>query len=325
MTNFVPSRILVAGGAGFIGSHLVNHLLKDSRTENVTVVDNFSTGNLANLVSIQADSRLRIIEADITDETILTGKFDLILHLAAIANPTDYEQMPLQTLLVNSRGNERLIQVAKANRARYIFFSSSEVYGNYDHIPPEGLRESAVSHLILNQPRSPYPIGKCFGEEITKYYCRLFDLPHIIIRPFNVYGPQMDTKTNYGRVIPNFIHWALRKEPLQVQGNGHQIRTFCYIDDFIAALDMVIHHPSPPSVINIGSPIPTTIIELAHLINELLANDAGILYTERYPYETLARIPDIQRIQSMGWKPTVELRDGILKTIAWLQRCGSNK
>lgn len=322
MTDFQPvhpcRRILVAGGAGFIGSHLVIRLLEDPLIERVVVLDNFCTGNPENLSPVLNDPRLKLIETDITDLSPIEGRYDAILHLAAIANPTDYETSPLQTLLVNSRGNEALIELAKKDKARYIFFSSSEVYGYYENIPPEGLQEDAVSHLILNQGRSPYPIGKCFGEEMTKHLCRSNGIPYVIIRPFNVYGPRMDTKTQYGRVIPNFIIWAMRQEALQVQGDGQQIRTFCYIDDFIDALSLVLYHPHPPTVMNIGSPTPTPIGELARLTQELLSGHCEVIFTERYPYETPSRIPDIRLITSLGWKPVTGLKEGILKTARWV-------
>jgi nucleoside-diphosphate-sugar epimerase len=319
--NNQDRSFLIAGGAGFIGSHLVIRLLEHKSTKAITVLDNFSTGNRENLSCVLGDPRLEIIECDIIDDLKLAGNkdFDVIMHLAAIANPTDYESNPLPTLLVNSQGSERLLELSKKCSAQYIFFSSSEVYGSYDYIPSRGLREDALSHLTLNQTRTPYPIGKCYGEELTKYRCQSYQIPYNIIRPFNVYGPRMDTKTNYGRVIPNFITWALHKHPLQVQGNGEQIRTFCHIQDFINALEVVIRHKTPPPVMNIGSPIPTPIITLAKLINKMLANDAGIVYTNRYPHETLSRIPDIGVITSLGWRPMIDLEQGITNTIDWME------
>ena len=315
----VIQKYLVAGGAGFIGSHLVTRLLENPNTKRVTVVDNFSTGSPENLSSVASDPRLEVIAHDITDNFEVHDDFDVVLHLAAIANPSDYEVSPIPTLLVNSRGNENLIDIARRSSAQYFFFSSSEVYGSYDFIPRQGLSEDALSQLVLNQLRTPYPIGKCYGEELTKYLCRSYENPYVVIRPFNVYGPRMDTKTTYGRVIPNFIAWALQKQPLQVQGNGEQIRTFCHIDDFINGLEITLRHPAPPSVINIGSPVPTSIFSLAQLINRILANDAGIVFTERYPHETLSRIPDIGRISSLGWKPAINLEEGIKSTIQWFR------
>lgn len=296
-------RFLVAGGAGFIGSHLVRRLLREASTEEITVIDNFSTGDPANLAEVKDDPRITVLTVDITEPLHHHAKYDWVLHLAAIANPTDYEKSPLETFHVNSRGNEQLIRLAARAEARYAFFSSSEVYGYYRQIPRGGLREDTMSHLVLNQARSPYPVGKCFGEEITKYLADRYGVPYVIIRPFNVYGPDMDIKTNYGRVIPNFIRWALSAESLKVQGDGRQIRTFCHIDDFIEALMIVLQHPAPPTVLNIGSPIPTPVLTLAKLVNRLTGNTAGIEFVEKYPYETFSRIPDIRRIRSLGWRP----------------------
>lgn len=304
-------RLLVAGGAGFIGSHLVRRLLGEPQTEAVTVIDNFSTGDLANLSKVKDDPRLTVIMEDVTKPFHHQAEYDWVLHLAAIANPTDYEKSPLETLHVNSRGNEYLIQLAANAGARYAFFSSSEIYGYYDQIPRGGLREDTMSRLVLNKSRSPYPVGKCFGEEMTKYLTHQYAIPYVVIRPFNVYGPDMDLKTNYGRVIPNFIRWALNSEALKVQGDGHQIRTFCHINDFVEALMTIIKHPAPPCVINIGSPIPTPILTLAKLINRLTGNTAGIEQVEKYPYETISRIPDIRRIRSLGWCPKIDLEEGV--------------
>lgn len=315
----VYQRFLLAGGAGFIGSHLAKRLLQEEETRNVTIVDNYCTGSASNLEEILDDPRLQLIEADVTAPLQLIDNYDCILHMAAIANPTDYELNPVETLRVNSAGVENLLQLAQRTKARFIFFSSSEIYGLYEEISPNGLTEDAMSHLILNHPRSPYPVGKCFGEELTVHLAAQSGVDYSIVRPFNVYGPHMDIKSNYGRVIPNFIAWALKKKPLLVQGDGQQQRTFCYIDDFIKALILVIMRSKPMTIVNIGSPIPTPIVELAHQINGLLLNEAGIQFVEKYPYETLNRIPNIQQIKALGWSPKVDLRDGIKRTIVWLK------
>ena len=313
---------VIAGGAGFLGSNLVRKLLRFQEVREIVVLDNYSSGSITNLDGVLDDPRLKVIETDISQKTPeLNGNFNWIWHLAALANPTDYEKYPVDTLNVNSDGNKNLIWLAQKYQAGYIYFSSSEVYGLYNTIPSKGLNEKeTISRLMLGKPRSPYAVGKCFGEELTQHLCRLYGIHYLIIRPFNIYGPYMDVKTNYGRVIPNFITWALQKEPLRINGDGTQIRTFCYIDDFVTAVLKIINHPSPVSVVNIGSPFPTPIRDLADVINGLLGNKTAPLFVERYPFEPYARIPDLRCIkQFTGWKPHIDLINGLNKTICWFK------
>lgn len=320
--TFKYKRFLIAGGAGFLGSHFIKRLLRTQHVKEVIVLDNFSTGSMNNLSEVSNDIRLKVVKTDIS-QTIpeLNCEFDSIWHLAALANPTDYEKNPIDTLTVNSDGSKHLIELAHRLKADYFYFSSSEIYGMYDCIPYRGLSEvDTISRLILGKPRSPYAIGKCFGEELTRNLCDYYGVKYLIIRPFNVYGPNMDVKTNYGRVIPNFITWALKKAPLQINGDGSQIRTFCYIDDFIHAILLLIKEGTPPMVINIGSQQQVRIIDLANLINQMLDNEAaGYVFAERYQFEPLARIPDLNLIKKLiGWEPSTGLKKGLHHTIDWL-------
>ena len=321
--TFRHKRFLIAGGAGFLGSHFVKKLLNLKHIKRIVVLDNFSTGSLDNLIEVTDDPRLKVIETDIS-QTIpkLKEEFDYICHLAALANPVDYEKDPINTLTVNSDGVKNLIGLAGKTNAFYIYFSSSEVYGIYDCMPYRGLsEEETVSRLILGKPRSPYAVGKCFGEELTRHLCSTHGIKSMIVRPFNVYGPNMDVKTNYGRVIPNFITWALKKEPLQINGDGTQIRTFCYIDDFIQALFLVLKLKSPPEVINIGSRQQTRILDLAQQINEILDNQSnGYDFVERYQFEPMIRTPDLCKIIKLtGWRPVTGLKKGLKHTSNWLK------
>jgi nucleoside-diphosphate-sugar epimerase len=243
--------------------------------------------------------------------------------LAAIANPLDYETYPIETLSVNSNGSNNMIKIAENSKAKYVFFSSSEVYGNYDSLPRGSLSETSGSRIVLNQKRSPYVVGKCFGEEITINLCMNKGIEYLIIRPFNIYGPKMDLMTKYGRVIPNFCIWGLLGQPLKIHGDGTQIRSFCHIDDLINALNLLINSNFKNNSINIGYPQPISILDLARLISEILEMEENYIFVERYEFEPFIRIPDINKIKSIiGWKPQIDLRTGLMRTIEWFKTEG---
>ncbi|MEA3487969.1 MAG: NAD-dependent epimerase/dehydratase family protein [Euryarchaeota archaeon] len=315
--RMIQDSYLIAGGAGFIGNHLVRKLLSYNNVTSIVVVDNFVTGNTKNLSDLKEDSRLKIINCDITKDMPEMSSFDVVIHLAAIANPVQYEENPISTLLVNSRGNENLLRIAKESKSSYFYFSSSEVYGNHNPMSHNGLKEETVSHLVLNQKRSPYFVGKAFGEEIVRNICTKEKINYLIIRPFNVYGSKMDRNAGYGRVIPNFITWAREKLPLQIRGDGTQMRAFCYIDDFIDAVISVLEHPNPPErLVNIGNPEPISILRLADMINKILNNPVPHIFTDRYEFEPKYRIPNIERISNWcGWEPKIKQKEGLRKTI----------
>lgn len=319
-------RVLVAGGAGFIGSHLVKYLLTNDHIERVVVVDNFISGSRKNLEDIENDERLCIIEMDITDPAILeleNEKFDLVAHLAAVANPIEYEELPLETLLVNSEGSQNLIDLAQSCGCQYIYFSSSEVYGNYNAIPNDSLDEGSQSRIVLNQKRSPYVVGKCFGEEMTISLCRAVGIEHLIVRPFNIYGPNMDLETHYGRVIPNFVIWGLRDEQMRIHGDGTQIRSFCHIDDFLNAFVMLLNKKITGKSINIGYPHPISIMDLARLITELLEKEEKFIHVEKYQFEPFMRVPDVSLIkEETGWVPEKTLKNGLVDVIDWFKEGG---
>lgn len=322
-------NILIAGGAGFIGSNLAGYLLQQEGIESIVVIDNFVSGSRKNLEGSGGDKRLSLLEMDITDPSVIekagTG-FDLVLHLAAIANPTDYETSPVETLLVNSDGSRNMIDIAERSRAKYVFFSSSEVYGNYDPIPNDSLSESLPGRIVLNQKRSPYVVGKCFGEEMALNLCSRKGLEHIIIRPFNIYGPNMDLMTTYGRVIPNFCLWGLRGLPLRVHGDGNQVRSFCHIDDLVNGLVLLLKEEISGMSVNIGYPDPIPIIDLARMVSGVLGLQENFRFVDKYPYEPVIRIPDITLIRNLtGWKPQVDLRSGLEDMIGWFRKYGLNR
>lgn len=313
----IPKSYVIAGGAGFIGSHLVRRLLRHDCVTRVVVLDDFSTGRKENLEDVEDDQRLDVLDCDITGTLRNIPSAEVILHLATIANPTQYEKSPIDTLLVNSKGNENLLRIARESRSFYVYFSSSEVYGNHSPMPVEGLREESESHLFLNRNRSPYFVGKIFGEEIVRNVCRKKMMNYLIVRPFNVYGPRMDVGTRYGRVIPNFIRWAMKGLPLQINGDGTQERSFCYIDDFLDALFELLGAPLlPERIVNIGNPDSISIRQLAMVVNDILDNPAGYVFTKRYEYEPRFRTPNIDRLNSWTrWKPRIGIKEGIERIV----------
>ena len=284
-----------------------------------------------NLTDIKNDPRLKIYEGDITKEDFLNNinedDIDVVFHLAAIANPTDYENHPILSLQVNSIGNENLIRLAKRlNAKKYIFFSSSEIYGNYESLPKSGLTEEDEGHLMLNKVRSPYAVGKSFGEEMAIHFSKENNLQYIVIRPFNVFGPNMDLKTQYGRVIPNFIKWALNNQPLVVNGDGSQVRSFCYISDFVDAIGSLLTNDVSDITLNVGNPDSISILDLAKVIIKLTNTVGGYTFGKKYKYEPYVRIPNISLITKVtNWKPVINLENGLKKTIEWFIAGGMEK
>jgi len=307
-------RYLIAGGAGFIGSHLVDQLLKEHA--HVTVIDNLVTGSRTNLSLQDSNKDLEFLEIDITKALPRLDDYDIVLHLASVANPVQYEVHQMDCLLVNSVGSKNLLEVAGRSNARYVFFSSSEIYGGHDQ-SVGALTETSPSIVHLNHKRSPYFIGKMYAEEMARTYCEAAGLDFLIVRPFNIYGPKMDVNARYGRVIPNFIKWAVSGEPLKLNGDGRQKRSFCHVEDLVGCVTRLLKKPVfEHKVVNIGTPEPITIRELADMINTLAGNRAGITFTERYEYEPFYRNPDIDLVrQWVSWEPRIKLRDGLSSMI----------
>jgi len=304
-------KYLIGGGAGFIGSHLSEMLVREGHW--VSVVDNLSTGVKENIEHLIGHDRFTFHKGDITDQIDLKISPDVIVHTAAIANPTDYEENPISSLSVNAKGNQNLLDLAEKHDSRYLFFSSSEIYGDHNPPPDGGLKEQTQSKTLLGHKRSPYFVGKMYGEELVKNFCEGSGIEYLIVRPFNIYGPRMDKGTKYGRVIPNFIDWALKKDSLKINGDGEQVRSFCYIDDFIEALHMIFQKDHfPHSVVNIGNPDPISIMDLANEIMHLTGNEAKLEFKSRFKHEPDHRMPDITRVKSwLGWTPKFGLEDGL--------------
>ena len=308
-------RILLAGGAGFIGSHIADALL--ARGDEVTAIDNFATGRPENVAHLTGDGRFTLIEHDITlpwpARQALTPKFDAILDYASPASPNDFATMPLEILAVGSTGTRNLLDRAKADRAVFFLTSTSEVYGDpLVHPQPE----TYWGNVSSIGPRSCYDEAKRFSEALTMAYHRVHGVDVRIVRIFNTYGERM--RPNDGRVVNTFVVQALRGEPLTLHGDGSQTRSFCHVSDevrgLMALLDSEYNLP-----VNVGNPDEFTMRELAELVIELTGSSSDIISVELPPErdgDPLQRKPDITLAKNLlGWEPSISLRDGLHRMI----------
>lgn len=308
-------RILVTGGAGFIGSHLTDRLLKEGHR--IVVVDNLVTGSTENIAHLAGNSDFHFIKHDVSNFIFIPGQIDYILHLASPASPNPrspygYPQLPIQTLKVGALGTHNALGVARAFNAKFLLASTSEVYGDPLEHPQT---ESYKGNVDPIGPRSVYDEAKRFAEAITMAYMRYHDLDTKIARIFNTYGPRM--RLDDGRVIPNFIVQALSGQPLTVFGDGMQTRSFCFVDDLVEGLHrLMLSDFNEP--INLGNPVEMTILALAEMINKMTGNNAGVerLQDRRDPDDPQRREPNISRaMDKLGWKPEIGLKDGLQRTI----------
>jgi dTDP-glucose 4,6-dehydratase len=311
----VEVRIVVTGGAGFIGSHLADKLLEEGHE--VIVIDNLVTGSLDNISHLAGNDRFQFVRHDVSNFIFVAGSVDAVLHLASpaspnVASPYGYPQLPIQTLKVGALGTHNALGLARVNNAKFLLASTSEVYGDPQEHPQN---EAYWGHVDPIGPRSVYDEAKRFAEAITMAYHRYHGLDTRIVRIFNTYGPRM--RLDDGRVVPNFICQALSQEPLTVYGDGKQSRSFCYIDDMVEGLYTLLlsdfHDP-----VNLGNPVEMTILELATIVNDITENQAGItlLLDRRDQHDPQQRQPDIQRAQDLlGWQPSTDLWEGLQKTI----------
>lgn len=308
-------RILVTGGAGFIGSHLCDRLLVEGHQ--VVVIDNLVTGSVENIAHLAGRDDFLFIKHDVSNFIFVPGVIDVVIHLASPAspNPTSpygYPQLPIQTLKVGALGTHNALGVARAHRSRFLLASTSEVYGD-PQVHPQS--EAYWGHVDPIGPRSVYDEAKRFAEAITMAYHRYHDLDTRIARIFNTYGPRM--RIDDGRVVPNFIGQALRGDPLTVYGDGKQTRSFCYIDDMIEGLHRLLisdeHLP-----VNLGNTEEITIYELAEEVLRLSGSKSRIeVLPERRPKaDPQRRQPDITRAKEvLGWQPETDRQVGLERTV----------
>jgi dTDP-glucose 4,6-dehydratase len=308
----VTRRVVVTGGAGFLGSHLCEVL--HARGDEVVAVDDLSSGHLRNLAALVDQPRFSFVPADVCDGLPIDGAVDVVAHLASPASPPRYLARPLETLRVGSRGTDHALALATERGARFLLASTSEVYGDPLEHPQ---RETYWGNVNPIGPRSVYDEAKRFGEALTFAYHRHAGTDTAVVRIFNTYGPRLDPAD--GRVVSNFVAQALTGRPLTVYGDGSQTRSFCYVDDEILGLVALIDSGLTGPV-NIGNPDEFTMLELAALVLELTGSTSTLEHQPAWTDDPRQRRPDITVArEALGWEPATRLREGLLRTIAWFR------
>jgi nucleoside-diphosphate-sugar epimerase len=305
-------RVVVSGGAGFLGSHLCRALL--ARGEEVVCVDNLVTGNEANIAELMLERRFTFILHDVTTHLIVPGDVDAVMHLASPASPKDFTEIPIKILKVGSLGTHNLLGLARSRGARFFLASTSEVYGD-PLVHPQV--ETYWGNVNPVGPRGVYDESKRFAEAMTMAYHRQHGVDVRIVRIFNTYGPFF--RPDDGRVVSNFVMQALQGKPITLYGDGSQTRSFTYVDDqirgFLALLDSDYVGP-----VNIGNPTEFTVAELADLVLELTSSSSTLIHEPLPVDDPTRRRPDITLARRvLGWEPQVELREGLARTIEWFR------
>ena len=305
-------RILITGGAGFLGSHLTDRFLSEGYE--VLVLDNLITGSLDNVQQHFGNPQFQFIKHDVTNHIHVVGPLDAVLHFASPASPKDFPTIPIPILKVNSLGTHNALGLALAKGARFLLASTSEVYGDPLIHPQPETYWGNVNPIGV---RGVYDESKRFAEALTMAYHRAHGLDTRIVRIFNTYGPRM--RLDDGRVIPNYVNQALHGQPLTVYGDGSQTRSFCYVDDEVEGFyRLLLSNENDP--VNIGNTDETTMLELAEVVNRLTGNQAGIVFKPLPQDDPKVRQPDITRAHAiLGWESSVGLEQGLERTIAWFR------
>jgi UDPglucose 6-dehydrogenase len=299
---------VLTGGAGFVGSHLAERLLDED--VDVVCIDNFLTGTPDNIAHLQSREGFRLLRMDVTDHIWVSGPVDFVLHFASPASPIDYAEFPIETLKAGSVGTLHTLDLAKDKGARYLLASTSETYGDpLVHPQPE----TYWGNVNPVGPRACYDESKRFAEATTMSYRRHHGVNAAIMRIFNTYGPRM--RPNDGRAIPTFVRQALAGESITVAGDGGQTRSVCYVDDLIeGAIRLLFSELAGP--VNIGNPNELTVLELAHLVRDVVRSKSPIEFIERPQDDPMVRQPDIEVARTkLGWEPAVGVLEGLQRTV----------
>lgn len=306
-------RVAITGAAGFLGSHLTDRFLADGHQ--VIGLDNFITGQAANVAHLANDRNFEFVKQDVSDPYTVAGPLDGVLHFASPASPPDYQQFPLETLKVGSVGTTNSIELARSKGARFFLASTSEVYGDPTVHPQP---ESYWGYVNSVGERSMYDEAKRFAEATTMAYHRSAGVDTRIVRIFNTYGPRMRPRD--GRVVSNFVVQALRGEPLTVYGHGQQTRSFCYVSDLVEGIYRLFHSDRIEPT-NVGNPGEFTMLELAALVLELTGSTSPFEHRPMPPDDPKQRNPDITIAKAvLGWEPQVPLREGLGRTIDYFRK-----
>ena len=312
-------RILLTGAAGFLGSHLCDRLLAEGHE--IVGLDNFITGNPQNIAHLMGNERFSFYRHDVSNYIFVQGNVDAVLHFASPASPnpqspSGYFNLPIQTMKAGALGTHNCLGVAKANKARFLLASTSEIYGD-PLVHPQ--TEDYTGNVDPAGPRAVYDEAKRFAESITMAYHRYHGVDSRIVRIFNTYGPRMDLED--GRALPNLLKQALLGEPLTVYGDGSQTRSFCYVDDLIDGIVRLLHSDEHLPV-NIGNQHEMTLLQFAEAINRITGNRGGITFVDaRSVRDPQQRRPDITRARTiLKWEPRVSLDEGIEKTIPYFKQ-----
>lgn len=311
-----PRRVLVTGGAGFLGSHLCDHFI--SKGYDVICMDNLVTGNMRNISHLLNDKKkkahFRFVKQDVTNYIWISGEIDGILHFASPASPIDYAKIPIQTLKAGSLGTHNALGLAKAKKARFLLASTSEVYGD-PQVNPQP--ESYWGHVNPVGPRGCYDEAKRFAEALTIAYRNIHKVDVRIVRIFNTFGPRM--RKNDGRAVPAFIDQALRNEPITIFGNGRQTRSFCYVSDLIEGIYR-LYKSKEQEPVNIGNPSEMTVGELAKAIIKITGSQSELIFKPLPVDDPQVRRPNIAKAKKLlKWEPKVKLEDGLRKTIDYFK------
>jgi dTDP-glucose 4,6-dehydratase len=306
-------RTVVTGGAGFLGSHLVDRLLVEGHE--VIVLDNLITGRMENLDHVLSDDRLRFIKQDVTEYLHVPGAVDFVFHFASPASPVDFERYPIQVLKVGALGTHKALGLAKDKGATFILASTSEVYGD-PLVSPQP--ETYWGNVNPIGPRGVYDEAKRYAEAMTMAYRNVHGVSTRIARFFNTYGPRM--RLDDGRVVPNLVRQALRNEPMTIYGDGHQTRSFAYVDDVIEGVWRLAHADYTDPV-NIGSEDERTVREFAETVRLVTESKSEIAFLPALPDDPRQRRPDLTRAREvLNWMPSTLLAEGLLKTLEYFRR-----